>query len=232
MISAIKLNDIVVDVTHKKIKNIHLSVYPNGQVKISAPLHMNQETLRTFLIAKLGWIKQKQTKFQNQERETPRDCINRESHYVWGQRYLLKVIEHDEPPKIILGHSEMLLHVRANASQDYKQAVVDEWLRYELKKALPPLIEKWQPIMGVEVKKFFVQKMKTRWGSCNYTQGNVRFNLQLAKKPPECLEYVVVHELAHLLEPSHNARFHSLMSQFMPNWKLIKAELNRLPISM
>jgi predicted metal-dependent hydrolase len=124
----------------------------------------------------------------------------------------------------------MLLHVRANSSQEYKQAVVDEWLRYELKKAIPPLLEKWQPIMGVEVKKFFVQKMKTRWGSCNYTQGNVRFNSELAKKPPVCLEYVVVHELAHLLEPSHNTRFHSLMSQFLPNWKLIKAELNRLPI--
>ena len=232
MISAIKLNDIVVDVTQKKIKNIHLSVYPNGQVKISAPLHMNQETLRTFLISKLGWIKQKQTKFQNQQRETPRDCIERESHYVWGQRYLLKVIEHDAPPKIVLGHSEMLLHVRANSSQEYKQAVVDEWLRYELKKAIPPLLEKWQPIMGVKVNKFFVQKMKTRWGSCNYTQGNVRFNSELAKKPPVCLEYVVVHELAHLLEPSHNARFHSLMSQFLPNWKLIKAELNRLAISM
>ncbi|MEI6747205.1 MAG: SprT family zinc-dependent metalloprotease [Methylococcaceae bacterium] len=230
MIGAIKLNDIVVDVTQKKIKNIHLSVYPNGQVKISAPLHMNQETLRTFLISKLGWIKQKQTKFQNQQRETPRDCIERESHYVWGQRYLLKVIEQDAPPKIVLGHSEMLLHVRANSSQEYKQAVVDEWLRYELKKAIPPLLEKWQPIMGIEVKKFFVQKMKTRWGSCNYTQGNVRFNSELAKKPPVCLEYVVVHELAHLLEPSHNARFHSLMSQFLPNWKLIKAELNRLPI--
>jgi predicted metal-dependent hydrolase len=220
----------VVDVTQKKIKNIHLSVYPNGQVKISAPLHMNQETLRTFLISKLGWIKQKQTKFQNQQRETPRDCIERESHYVWGQRYLLKVIEQDAPPKIVLGHSEMLLHVRANSSQEYKQAVIDEWLRYELKKAIPPLLEKWQPIMGIEVKKFFVQKMKTRWGSCNYTQGNVRFNSELAKKPPVCLEYVVVHELAHLLEPSHNARFHSLMSQFLPNWKLIKAELNRLPI--
>lgn len=230
MISAIKLNDIVVDVTQKKIKNIHLSVYPNGQVKISAPLHMNQDTIRSFLISKLGWIKQKQTKFQNQERETPRDCINRESHYVWGRRYLLKVIESDAPPKIILGHSEMLLHVRANASQEYKQAVIDEWLRMELKKALPPLLEKWQPIMGVKVNKFFVQKMKTRWGSCNYTQGNVRFNSQLAKKPLQCLEYVVVHELAHLLEPSHNARFHSLMSQFLPSWKLIKAELNRLAI--
>lgn len=230
MISAIKLNDIVVEVTQKKIKNIHLSVYPNGQVKISAPLHMNQDTIRSFLISKLGWIKQKQTKFQNQPRETPRDCINRESHYVWGQRYLLKVVEHEASPKIVLGHSEMLLYVRANSTQEYKQAVVDEWLRMELKKALPPLIEKWQPIMGVEVKKVFVQKMKTRWGSCNYTQGNVRFNSQLAKKPLACLEYVVVHELAHLLEPSHNARFHSLMSQFMPNWKLIKVELNRLPI--
>jgi predicted metal-dependent hydrolase len=232
MIQSVQLNDITIDVTLKKIKNIHLSVYPNGQVKISAPLHINQETLRTFLISKLGWIKQKQTKFKNQQRETPRDCINRESHYVWGQRYLLKVIEHDAPPRIVLSHSEMLLHVRANSSQEYKQAVVDEWLRYELKKAIPPLLEKWQPIMGVEVKKFFVQKMKTRWGSCNYTQGNVRFNSELAKKPPVCLEYVVVHELAHLLEPSHNARFHSLMSQFLPNWKLIKAELNRLPISM
>lgn len=230
MISAIKLNDIVVDVTQKKIKNIHLSVYPNGQVKISAPLHMNQETLRSFLISKLGWIKEKQSKFQNQARETPRDCINRESHYVWGRRYLLKVIESDAPPKIILSHSEMLLYVRAKSSQAYKQAVIDEWLRMELKKALPPLLEKWQPIMGVKVNKFFVQKMKTRWGSCNYTQGNVRFNSQLAKKPPQCLEYVVVHELAHLLEPSHNARFHSLMSQFLPNWKLIKAELNRLAI--
>jgi predicted metal-dependent hydrolase len=232
MIQSVQLNDIRVDVTLKKIKNIHLSVYPNGQVKISAPLHINQETLRTFLISKLGWIKQKQIKFRNQQRETPRDCITRESHYVWGQRYLLKVIEHDAPPRIVLSYSEMLLHVRANSSQEYKQAVVDEWLRYELKKAIPPLLEKWQPTMGVKVNKFFVQKMKTRWGSCNYTQGNVRFNSELAKKPPVCLEYVVVHELAHLLEPSHNARFHSLMNQFLPNWKLIKAELNRLPISM
>lgn len=228
--TVIELNDIVIDVTHKKIKNIHLSVYPNGQVKLSAPLYMNQETLRSFLISKLDWIKQKQRKFQNQQRETPRDCNNRESHYVWGRQYLLKVIEHNASPKIVLSHSEMRLYIRAESSQDYIQTVIDEWLRQELKKALPPLLEKWQPIMGVQVKKFFIQKMKTRWGSCNYTQGNVRFNSELARKPPECLEYVVVHELVHLLEPSHNASFHSLMSQFMPNWKLIKAELNRLPI--
>ncbi len=230
MIGSIQLNDIVVDVTLKKIKNIHLSVYPNGKVKVSAPLRMNEETIRLFLISKLGWIKQKQTKFQNQQRETPRDYIDRESHYVWGQRYLLKVIEHDAPPKMILGHSEMVLHVRPRTSHEQRNTIIESWHREQLKLALPPLIEKWQLIMGVVVKKFFVQKMKTRWGSCNYTMGNVRFNSELVKRPPECLEYVVVHELVHLLEPSHNARFHSLMTQFMPHWKLIKAELNRLPI--
>jgi predicted metal-dependent hydrolase len=151
---------------------------------------------------------------------------------VWGKRYLLKIIEHDERPKISLGHSELLLHVRPKTSTAQKQAIMDEWLREELKKALPPLIAKWEPVMGVQVKKFFVQKMKTRWGSCNYTKANVRFNSELAKKPIECLEYVVVHELVHLLEPSHNARFHRLMTQFLPHWKLIKDELNRLPIAV
>ncbi len=232
MKNAIQLNDIVVDVTQKKIKNIHLSVYPNGQVKLSAPLHMNQDTIRVFLISKLSWIKQKQKKFAAQQRETPRDCINRESHYLWGKRYLLRVVEQDERPKISLGHSEIILTVRPKTSTAQKQAIMDEWLREELKKALPPLIAKWEPVMGVTVKKFFVQKMKTRWGSCNYTKANVRFNSELAKKPIECLEYVVVHELVHLLEPSHNARFHRLMTQFLPHWKLIKDELNRLPIAV
>ena len=232
MISTIQLNDIVVDVTLKKIKNIHLSVYPNGQIKVSAPLQMNQETIRIFLISKLAWIRQKQTKFEHQQREMPRDCIDRESHYVWGKRYLLKVIEQDARPRIVLTHSEMVLHVRPKTSQEQRNAIIEAWHREELKRVIPPLIEKWQAIMGVQVKKFFVQKMKTRWGSCNYTMKNVRFNSELAKKPPECLEYVVVHELVHLLEPSHNARFHSLMNQFMPHWKLIKAELNRLPISI
>ena len=232
MKNAIQLNDIVVDVTQKKIKNIHLSVYPSGEVKLSAPLHMNQDTIRVFLISKLSWIKQKQKKFAMQQRETPRDCINRESHYLWGKRYLLRVVEQDGRPKISLGHSEIILTVRPKTSTAQKQAMMDEWLREELKKALPPLIAKWEPVMGVTVKKFFVQKMKTRWGSCNYTKAHVRFNSELAKKPIECLEYVVVHELVHLLEPSHNARFHRLMTQFLPHWKLIKDELNRLPIAV
>ena len=228
MMSEIKLHNIVIEITRKKMKNIRLRIYPNGQVKVSAPLKMKHEIIHNFLVSKLTWIQQTQAKLLQREKHKPPE--DDKSCYVWGTPYALNVIEQDTPASIMLMDSEMRLYVRANTSQEFRQAIIDEWLRYELKKAIPPLLEKWQPIMGVQVQKFFVQKMKTRWGSCNYTQGNVRFNSQLAKKPIECLEYVVVHELAHLLEPSHNARFHNLMSQFLPNWKLIKAELNRLPI--
>lgn len=188
MISTIQLNDLVVEVTRKKMKNIHLRIYLNGKIKLSAPQHLNQEFIRTFLISKLNWIQEKQAKFQHQQRATPQD----NHHYVWGKRYLFNVIEQDTTPSIMLEDNEMRLYVRADTTQEFRQEIIDEWLRYELKKAIPPLLEKWQPIMGVVVKKFFVQKMKTRWGSCNYTQGNVRFNSELAKKPPACLEYVVV----------------------------------------
>ncbi len=226
--SEIKLHDIVIEVTRKKMKNIRLRIYPNGQVKVSAPLKMKHEIIHDFLVSKLTWIQQTQARlFQREKHKQPADD---KSCYVWGTPYSFKVIEQDTRPKITFTHNEMLLHVRPKTSPELQQAIIDEWLRDELKRAIPPLLEKWQPIMGVVVNKFFVQKMKTRWGSCNYTQGNVRFNSELAKKPPECLEYVVVHELAHLLEPSHNTLFHSLMSQFMPNWKLIKAELNRLSL--
>lgn len=210
MIRTIQLNDIVVEVTMKKIKSIRLKVYPNGQVKIYVPLHAHQETIHTFLMSKLAWIQQAQK--QLQQRETLHHQVNDKYCHVWGKRYLLNVIEHNAHPRITLTHNEMLLHVRTKTSPELQQAIIDEWLRMDLKMALPPLIEKWQAIMGVQV-----QKMKTRWGSCNYTRGNVRFNSELAKKSPECLEYVVVHELAHLLEPSHNSNFHRFMDQFLPN---------------
>jgi predicted metal-dependent hydrolase len=222
MISSIIVNDIEIQVRQKKIKNLHLSVYPNGQVKVSAPLNMNQDTIRLFLITKWAWIKQKQLKFSQQQ-----SPIQHESYYLWGQRYLLKIIEHAAKPRIELNQNQLLLFIRPNTSLVLRQAIIDEWRREQLKLALNKLIIKWQAIIGVQVNQIFVQKMKTRWGSCNYTQGNVRFNLELAKKPPECLEYVVVHELVHLLEPSHNARFYYLMSQFLPHWQLIKTELNR-----
>jgi len=227
----IELGEIAVDVMKKNIKNLHLSVYPPaGKVRISAPLRMNLDTIRVFAISKLGWIKQQQKKLQEQERETPREYLDRESHYVWGKRYLLKVLESDATPAVELKHSEMHLHVRPGSSEEKKQEVIEEWYRAQLKLAIPALIAKWEPIMGVNVTRFFVQRMKTKWGSCNPKARSVRLNTELAKKPSECLEYVVVHEMAHLLEPTHNSRFITLMDSFIPQWQFYRKELNRLPV--
>ncbi len=231
MVTQIKLGDIAVDVVKKDIKNIHLSVYPPaGRVRISAPLRMNLDTIRIFAISKLGWIKQQQKKLREQERETPREYLDRESHYVWGKRYLLKVIESEEAPAVELKHNKMHLRVRPGASAEKKQAIIEEWYRTQLKQAVPLLIAKWEPLLGVKVERFFVQKMKTKWGSCSPSTDSIRLNTDLAKKPSECLEYIVVHEMVHLLEPTHNTRFLALMDQFMPIWRFCRAELNRLPV--
>jgi predicted metal-dependent hydrolase len=225
------LDDIVVDVVLKDIKNVHLSVYPpEGRVRISAPQRMGMETIRVFAISRLGWIRRQQKKLREQERETHREYVDRESHYVWGRRYLLAVSERDEPPSIELKHSRMLLQVRPHTAEDKKRALVEEWYREQLKQAVPPLLARWQTDLGVSVERFFVQRMKTKWGSCNPTARTIRLNTELAKKPVECLEYVLVHELVHLLVPTHNARFVELMDRFMPSWQVHRQALNRLPV--
>src|SRR5919106_1604296 len=227
----IELGDITVDVLLKDIKNVHLSVYPpTGRVRISAPKRMSLDTIRVFALSKLDWIKQQQAKLREQERETPREYVERESHYVWGKRYLLTVTESDEPPAIELKHSRILLRVRPGTGHGKRQALVEEWYREQLKKAVPPLLAHWQPLLGVNVEQWFVQRMKTKWGSCNHNAHTIRLNTELAKKPGECLEYIVVHELVHLLEPTHNARFIALMDRFMPRWQLHRQVLNRLPV--
>ncbi|MBI5485237.1 MAG: M48 family metallopeptidase [Deltaproteobacteria bacterium] len=231
MTSQIKLGDIAIDVVRKDIKNIHLSVHPPaGRVRISAPRRMTLDNIRVFAISKLGWIKKQQHKLQEQVRETPRECIDRESHYLWGRRYLLKIVEKEAVPFVALKHNTMVLRLRPDTSDAQKQIILAEWYREQLKIAVPDLIAKWEPLMGVRVEKFFVQRMKTKWGSCNHRARNIRLNTELAKKPPECLEYVVVHEMAHLLEPSHNSRFVALMDRFMPSWRNHREELNRSPL--
>lgn len=229
--SQLTLGDLVVDVVLKDIKNVHLSVYPpTGRVRISAPKRMRLATIRVFAISKLDWIKRQQTKLRAQERETPRDYVDRESHYVWGKRYLLTVSESDAAPSIELKHSRMLLRVRPRTDAAKRRALVDEWYREQLKQAVPPLLARWQPRLGVRVERVFVQRMKTRWGSCNHKARTIRLNTELAKKPAACLEYIVVHELVHLLEPTHNARFVALMDRFMPRWQFHRQVLNRLPV--
>src|SRR6266550_1996390 len=194
METRIQLGEIGVDVVRKDIKNVHLSVHPpTGRVRIAAPKRMSLDTVRVFAIAKLPWIKRQQRKLQEQERETPREYIDRESHYVWGKRYLLKVIEADQAPSVELNRGRLILRVRPGADTTKRQAILDEWHREQLRHAIPPLIEKWERLMGVEVRRVFVQRMKTKWGSCNQKSGTIRLNTDLAKKPQACLEYIVVH---------------------------------------
>ncbi len=231
-IDTIDLGEIAINVVRKNIKNVHLSVYPPlGNVRISAPLRMNLDTIRVFAISKLDWIRHQQQKLRSQVRETPREYIDRESHYIWGKRYLLNLIEIDAPPYVELQFDRLLLQVRPGADINKKCAIMDDFYRRQIEAALPPPIAKWEKLMGLQVTSFTVRKMKTKWGSCTPSLGTIRFNLELAKKPAECLEYVIVHEMVHLLEPSHNKRFIAFMDSFMPNWRFYQSELNRLPIS-
>ena len=185
MVTQIKLGEISVDVVKKGIKNIHLSVHPpSGKVRISAPLRMDLDNIRVFAITKLDWIKSQQQKLCDQARETPREYINRESHYVWGKRYLLTVLESPQAPAVELKPQRMLLRVRLGTDEKKKQAMVEDWYRAQLKQATPPLIEKWEPLIGVKVKQFFVQRMKTTWGSCNSAAHSIRLNTDLVKKTP------------------------------------------------
>ena len=232
MVRQLQLGEIAVEVVLKDIKNIHLSVYPPaGKVRISAPSRMTLDTIRVFAISKLGWIKRQQEKLRGQERETPREYLDRESHFAWGKRYLLKVIECGEAPSVELKHSRMFLRLRSGTPGNKKQAVVEAWYRKQIREAVPPLIAKWEPVIGVTVEKFFVQKMKTKWGSCNSASKSIRLNTDLAKKPPQCLEYIVVHEMVHLVVRHHNEQFGNLMNKCLPGWRLLRQMLNNAPLA-
>ncbi|WP_169973968.1 M48 family metallopeptidase [Tautonia rosea] len=227
----IRLGDIAVDVELKDIKNVHLSVYPpTGRVRIAAPSRMSLDTIRVFAISKLGWIKRQQAKIRSQERETPREFIDRESHYLWGRRYLLEVFERNAPPAIEVKHNRLILGVRPGTSEARRGEIVEDWYREQLRAAAVPLVARWEPILGVRANRVFVQRMKTKWGGCNPRTRNIRLNTDLAKKPRGCLEYIVVHELVHLIEPTHNPRFVSIMDAHMPQWRSLRDQLNRLPV--
>lgn len=231
MRSKIQLGDIAIEVVQKPIKNLHLTVHPpDGRVRIAAPLHLDADTIRLYAISKLDWIKKHRRKLQEQPREAPREFLDRESHYVWGKRYLLEISEQDTPPTVELGHDSLRLSVRPGTDAAKREAILAAWYRGLLKEAIPPLIAKWEPRLGVAVAGFSVRHMKTKWGSCTPAARTIRLNTELAKKPPTCLEYVVVHEMVHLLEPSHNKRFHALMDHHLPTWPHQRDTLNRLPI--
>ena len=228
----IEFGNIIIEVELKDIKNIHLSVYPpNGAVKISAPERMDLDTIRVFALSKLQWIKKQQKKFNEQERETKREYLTKESHYYNGKRYLLKVIERNAKPEVVLKHSKIELYIRPHSTLGKRYEIINEWYRSELKKIVPELMKKWETTIGVKSNEYKIRKMRTKWGSCNTQTKTIMLNLELAKKPVECLEFIIVHELVHLLERSHNKQFVKYMNIFMPKWKFYKDELNRLPFS-
>jgi len=225
------LDDLGVDVTFKAVKNVYLSVRPpDGKVALVAPLGTRMEAARAFAISKLGWIRRQQARLQGQAREAPRQFVSRESHYIWGRRYLLDVVQRDAPPSVKMDHLRITLSVRPGTDMTKRAAIYQRWQRSLLHSAIPPLLAHWESRLGVKVTGYFLQRMKTRWGSCNYRRGHIRLNTELVKKPRDLLEYVIVHEMIHLIEPTHNERFISLMTQFYPSWREARRELNELPL--
>lgn len=229
----ISVSDVVVDVVRKDIKNLHLAVYPpDGRVRVAVPLLIDDEAVRLAVISKLAWIKRQQALFQGQDRQSAREYVSRESHYYWGDRYLLDVAYHDAPPQIVVRNKTTLdLFVRGGSDTARRERVLQEWYRRQLKAAIPPLIAKWEPIIGVEVADWRVKRMKTKWGTCTIEARRIWLNLELVKKPPQCLEYIIVHEMVHLLERLHNERFVAYMDEFMPQWRLFRDELNQAPLA-
>lgn len=228
----LEIGSLSVDVIRKDIKNIHLAVYPpNGRVRVASPLDVRDETLRLFMISKLVWIRRQQRKFLQQERESKREYLSRESHYLFGKRYLLKLAFHEGPPAIELKGQSIIMYVRESLSAQKRHQVFKDWHRSELQKIIPKLLAKWEQKIGVQAKKCEIRQMKTLWGACSPAKGHIRLNLELAKKPIPCIEYIIAHELTHLHERHHNKRFLKLMDEYMPKWRMHRDELNRLPVS-
>jgi predicted metal-dependent hydrolase len=228
----IRLGELDITVTFKAVKNVHLSVHPpKGNVTLVAPTGTRLEVARAYAVSKLRWIRQQQMQLQTQARETPRQFVTRESHYIWGRRYLLTVVERNAPPVVKMDHHRITLSIRPKADKERCEAIYQGWQRSLLHDAIPPLIAEWEQRIGVKVAGYFLQRMKTKWGSCNHQRAHIRINTELIKKPRDLLEYVIVHEMIHLIEPTHSERFITLLDQHYPAWREARAELNALPLS-
>ena len=229
----IEIGDCTIDVVRKNIKHLHLSVYPpTGRIRIATPLNIDDEAVRLFALSKLAWIKRNRRNFEKQERQALRIYEERESHYYKGQRYLLRIKEHTGTPKIELKTKTYIdFFLKPTTTILERQKLLNEWYRASLKKEIPAIIKKWEKIINVSVNEWGVKQMKTKWGTCNIEAKRVWLNLELAKKPIICLEYIIVHEMIHLLERHHNAHFIMHLDKFMPKWKLHKDELNKMPVS-
>lgn len=218
--------------TRKDIKHVHLSVHPpSGRVTLTAPVATRLEVARAYAISKLGWIQEQRENLANQVRETPRKFVERESHSLWGRLRLLTITHQDIKPFVSLDHKRITLTIRPGSDARKRAAVIHDWHKSLLHEVVPPLIRKWEPKLKVTVGGYFLQRMKTKWGSCNHHARHIRLNTELVKKPKDLLEYVIVHEMLHLLEPTHSERFMEILGKHYPTWREARAELNELPLT-
>lgn len=231
--SQIRVSGVPVEIVRKGIKNLHLGVYPpHGRVRVAAPLRVSDAAVRLAVVGKLGWIKRQRARFEAQPRQSEREMVSGESHYFLGQRYRLRVVTYEGPAKVVARNKSVIeLHVRRDFSAVQRERVLQRWYRQQLKELIPPLLQKWQRALGVQADEWAIKKMKTKWGACNVKVRRIWLNLELVKKPVQCLEYIVVHELVHLLERHHNDTFVALMNNFLPQWKSRRAELNATPLA-
>jgi predicted metal-dependent hydrolase len=229
----IEIGGVIIEILRKEIKNLHVGVYPpNGRVRVAAPLRLDDDAVRLAVISRLGWIRRQQALFKQQERQSAREMVTGESHYFQGRRYRLDVIECDGPSSVhLINNTTMALRVRPGTDQYKRETILHQWYRKKLRQELPPLLAKWQTKVGVQVAQLRIKKMKTLWGSCNAEARRIWLNLDLAKKPMLCLEYILVHEMVHILERHHNERFKVIMDELMPSWRLHREELNRAPLA-
>ena len=232
MSEAIRIGEVTITVTRKDIKHVHLSVHPpSGRVTLVAPIRTRPEVARAYAASRLGWIRDQQARLRAQAREAPRRFVTRESHYVWGKRYLLTVLEREQKPSATMDHRRITLSVRPGSDRTKREAVMHAWHKAQLHREVPRLIRQWEPRLGVKVKAYFLQRMKTKWGSCTHAAQHIRLNTELVKKPKDLLEYVIVHEMLHLIAPTHSERFFTLMHKHYPSWREARAELNELPLA-
>jgi len=229
----IQVNGVTVEVVRKAIRNLHLGVYPpHGRVRVATPLGLSDEAVRLAVAGKLGWIKRQQNQFGEQQRQSPREMTSGESHYFLGRRYRLRILSHDGPPCVAVSNNSFMdLHIRADASATEREDALHRWYRRQLRALVPPLLEKWESVLGVRAADWRIKRMKTQWGACTIQAARIWLNLELAKKPVECLEYILAHELIHLIERHHSERFQALLERAMPLWRVHRDTLNRAPLA-
>lgn len=225
------IRGIGIDVIYKDIKNLHIGVYPPmGHVRVAAPQRLDDDQVRLAVIQRLPWIKRQREQLQSTQRQSVREMVTGESHYVWGARYRLKVIERPGRAHFEIDGERLLLYVPAGTDGERRRELLDHWYREQLRSAVPDLIARWEPTLKVSVPRWSIRRMKTKWGSCNRETGHIWFNVELAKKQPDCLEYIVVHEMTHYLERNHGERFTKLMDELLPSWRSRRDHLNEAPL--